>query len=81
MQADGEELRDLGSLAQSKQKAIAEDQELLKLDEERLSQLRAELSIKELGKLSKTEVQEQKELSKRIGQIQVTHSLAAYACC
>lgn len=71
IQADSEELLNLDSLAQSKLKAIAKNEESLRRDAIWLSDLKSELGSKELGKLSKAEVKEKQDLTKAIAQLQV----------
>ena len=66
IRADTEELAGFDGTVQSKRKAIAENEELLRVDEQRLTDLNAELSSKELGKLSQAEIQEKSRLGTQI---------------
>ena len=71
IQAGNEQLHSLDIAIQSKNKAISENEELLRLDEFHISELQAELGSKELGKLTQVEVEESRNLERQLLQWQV----------
>ena len=66
IQADDEQLQSLDSAIESKTKAISDNEEFLRRETVQVSELKAELGTKELGKLTQAEVEESQSLSRQL---------------
>lgn len=75
IQADREQLVSLEAAINSKQKAIADNEEMLELYTNQIADVQAQLGTKELGKLTAAEVKESHQLKDDLLQWQVIAEL------